>query len=51
MPASEKRQRVSIACTPCRKKKCRCDSQKPVCSVCDREGGDCEYTHHLEKRK
>ncbi|KAL5362918.1 fungal-specific transcription factor domain-containing protein [Aspergillus floccosus] len=51
MPATERRQRVSVACTPCRKKKRRCDGRKPVCQVCDKEGRECEYTYHLEKRK
>ncbi|GFN19593.1 Zn(II)2Cys6 transcription factor [Aspergillus tubingensis] len=51
MPATQKRQRVSIACVPCRKKKRRCDGQKPVCQVCEREDRECEYTYLLEKRK
>ncbi|GKZ30165.1 hypothetical protein AbraIFM66950_008024 [Aspergillus brasiliensis] len=51
MPATERRQRVSIACTSCRKKKRRCDGQKPICQVCERENRECGYTYHLEKRK
>ncbi|GKZ82008.1 hypothetical protein AnigIFM56816_006538 [Aspergillus niger] len=50
MPATERRKRVSIACIPCRKKKRRCDGQKPICQVCEREDRDCGYTYHLEKR-
>ncbi|PYH64995.1 uncharacterized protein BO88DRAFT_396114 [Aspergillus vadensis CBS 113365] len=51
MPATQKRQRVSIACVPCRKKKRRCDGKKPICQVCEREDRECGYTYHLEKRK
>ncbi|KAL4877338.1 hypothetical protein BJY04DRAFT_230824 [Aspergillus karnatakaensis] len=51
MTDSDKRQRVSLACLPCRKKKCRCDGRKPVCLVCDRDGRRCEYLHNAEKRK
>ncbi|KAL4781068.1 fungal-specific transcription factor domain-containing protein [Aspergillus varians] len=45
------RKRVSIACTPCRKKRVKCDGQKPGCGRCADELDSCEYRHGEEKRK
>jgi hypothetical protein len=32
-----------IACVICRKRKLRCDSEKPSCGTCARLGHDCAY--------
>ncbi|KAJ5193424.1 hypothetical protein N7449_009566 [Penicillium cf. viridicatum] len=45
------RKRVSLACTPCRKKRSRCDGEKPICGSCLKEQRQCEYSHQDEKRK
>jgi hypothetical protein len=33
------------ACMPCRAKKTRCDSVRPVCGTCTQNGHRCEYDH------
>lgn len=48
---TKKRQRVSIACLPCRAKRMRCDGQQPVCGSCVRREIDCEYQHGENKRR
>lgn len=48
---AKKRQRVSIACLPCRAKRMRCDGQQPVCGSCVRRGIECEYQHTENKRR
>ncbi|PYH79255.1 hypothetical protein BO82DRAFT_289237 [Aspergillus uvarum CBS 121591] len=45
------RQRVSIACQACRKRRVKCDGAKPSCSRCARLTESCEYLHSEEKRK
>ncbi|RAH47305.1 Zn(II)2Cys6 transcription factor [Aspergillus brunneoviolaceus CBS 621.78] len=45
------RQRVSIACQACRKRRVKCDGAKPSCSRCTRLKEPCEYRHSDEKRK
>ncbi|KAJ5531681.1 hypothetical protein N7527_005074 [Penicillium freii] len=45
------RKRVSLACTPCRKKRSRCDGEKPICGSCLKEQRQCEYSHQDERRK
>ncbi|KAG6009652.1 hypothetical protein E4U21_001716 [Claviceps maximensis] len=32
-----------IACDPCRRKKAKCDGQRPVCDRCSRGGSYCKY--------
>ncbi|KAK2593871.1 hypothetical protein QQS21_008421 [Conoideocrella luteorostrata] len=34
---------VSVACNDCRRKKIRCDGQRPVCSNCQGKTNQCEY--------
>ncbi|ROW06387.1 hypothetical protein VMCG_04281 [Cytospora schulzeri] len=36
-----KRRRVNAACLTCRKRKTRCDGEKPTCTTCDRNGHLC----------
>ncbi|KAH6871801.1 nitrogen assimilation transcription factor nit-4 [Thelonectria olida] len=45
------RQRVSVACLPCRKKRIRCDGAVPVCDSCAAKGVACEYNFTESKRK
>ncbi|KAE8365648.1 fungal-specific transcription factor domain-containing protein [Aspergillus caelatus] len=45
------RQRVSVACQACRKRRVKCDGVKPRCSRCATFQGICEYRHSEEKRK
>lgn len=46
-----KKPRVSRACEPCRKRKTRCDGQRPACNNCLGSGRDCHYTEVVLKRK
>ncbi|KAG5367096.1 putative transcriptional regulatory protein [Yarrowia sp. B02] len=46
-----KKPRVSRACEPCRKRKTRCDGQRPACNNCLGSGRDCMYTEVVHKRK
>ncbi|KAG0682454.1 hap1 transcriptional regulatory prottein [Pichia californica] len=40
----QKRNRVPLACSNCRKKKTKCDRNKPICQVCQAHGlTNCEY--------
>ncbi|KAF3766189.1 hypothetical protein M406DRAFT_339457 [Cryphonectria parasitica EP155] len=36
-----KRRRVNAACLTCRKRKTRCDGEKPICSACEKNGHQC----------
>ncbi|KAH6680324.1 fungal-specific transcription factor domain-containing protein [Halenospora varia] len=36
-----KRRRINAACRTCRKRKTRCDGQKPVCLTCSQNGHEC----------
>ncbi|ROT37566.1 hypothetical protein SODALDRAFT_200087 [Sodiomyces alkalinus F11] len=40
-----RRPQTRVACTPCRRKKSKCDGRRPVCSACTNAGSpqDCEY--------
>ena len=38
-----------IACILCRKRKLKCDSNKPSCGTCRRLGHDCEYSEERKK--
>ncbi|KAK4938766.1 hypothetical protein LTR10_020869 [Elasticomyces elasticus] len=49
--SSKARQRVSIACVPCRRKRTRCDGGQPICGVCFSKGSSCEYAERENKRK
>ncbi|KID99238.1 N-terminal fungal transcription regulatory domain-containing protein, partial [Metarhizium majus ARSEF 297] len=48
--AELKRRRVgvSIACNACRRKKVRCDGQRPICSSCDSKATHCSYRDDSE---
>ncbi|KAM7214024.1 hypothetical protein V8F06_010596 [Rhypophila decipiens] len=37
------RMRPSLTCIPCKRKKIKCDKQKPVCSQCGRSSATCFY--------
>lgn len=37
------RQRAPAACQPCRTRKSKCDTQRPVCGACTLRGTECEY--------
>ncbi|KAI8067089.1 fungal-specific transcription factor domain-containing protein [Gongronella butleri] len=41
--SGKKRERATQACTPCRKKKKRCDGAKPVCRNCVEANVECAY--------
>ncbi|GAA6010938.1 hypothetical protein JCM10207_004000 [Rhodosporidiobolus poonsookiae] len=43
--------RTTTACNRCRKKRGRCDGQKPICSPCKAAGAVCEYELGGDKRK
>ncbi|KAF2475124.1 uncharacterized protein BDR25DRAFT_186444, partial [Lindgomyces ingoldianus] len=44
-PSTEgkKRKVVTAACNACRKRKTKCDAQRPRCSVCISRNADCDY--------
>ncbi|KAL4804562.1 hypothetical protein BDV18DRAFT_142214, partial [Aspergillus unguis] len=44
------RRKSSLACTPCRARKSKCDAQKPFCSTCIRSRQRCVY-ENLDGRK
>lgn len=46
-----KRQRVSLACDCCRKKKIKCDGKTPTCTSCLNNRLDCSYTQPERKLK
>lgn len=46
-----KRQRVSIACDLCRKKKIKCDGKTPSCSSCAANRLPCVYAQPERKQK
>ncbi|QYS99728.1 Zn(2)-C6 fungal-type domain-containing protein [Trichoderma simmonsii] len=43
LTSKRRRVGVSIACNGCRRKKTRCDGQRPVCSACENTPSDCVY--------
>ncbi|KAF6813793.1 fungal specific transcription factor [Colletotrichum plurivorum] len=47
----KKRQRVSLACLACRRRRMRCDGQQPVCGSCTKRGTQCEFQHSENKRR
>lgn len=48
---SRKRTKTLIACTNCRRRKLRCDGQKPQCGSCGRRANDtCQYEVHIRRR-
>ncbi|CAN8103687.1 unnamed protein product [Discula destructiva] len=47
-----KRRRVNAACLTCRKRKTRCDGEKPACSTCEKNGHQClGYPDHHSPEK
>lgn len=38
-----------LACMICRKRKLKCDGQRPSCSTCSRLGHDCAYDEQRRK--
>ncbi|PSR76984.1 fungal-specific transcription factor domain-domain-containing protein, partial [Coniella lustricola] len=47
-----KRRRVNAACLTCRKRKTRCDGEKPTCLTCKKNGHQClGYPDHPEKTR
>ena len=53
---AQKRRKPIKSCAFCRKRKLRCDQQKPVCSTCKMRGrSDClyteEFTHRIETKE
>lgn len=52
-PAEEpprKRQRVTQACHRCRRKKYKCDSERPTCSTCRTSNSECTYGTVAKRR-
>lgn len=45
-----KRVKVTLACITCRKKKVKCNGNKPVCARCDKKGLVCEFPDRPRKR-
>ncbi|KAM3066787.1 hypothetical protein ACMFMG_011856 [Clarireedia jacksonii] len=45
IPRGAKRQRLSLACTQCRKRKVRCDEGQPRCGNCTSRGDECVTVH------
>ncbi|OJJ76872.1 hypothetical protein ASPBRDRAFT_201951 [Aspergillus brasiliensis CBS 101740] len=43
---TRKRQKVALACEPCRARKVKCDGKRPVCNVCQQKSlsSECSYT-------
>ncbi|KAM7209353.1 hypothetical protein V8F20_000403 [Naviculisporaceae sp. PSN 640] len=39
----KRRQTTTAACAPCRKRKSRCDGQRPSCTACVERGTNCEF--------
>ncbi|KAK9761627.1 hypothetical protein K7432_013339 [Basidiobolus ranarum] len=48
--ALTKKPRASRACDACRKKKVKCDNEKPACSNCVSYGYECTYLEKQKKR-
>ncbi|GAA5853879.1 hypothetical protein JCM8547_007483 [Rhodosporidiobolus lusitaniae] len=46
-----KKPRTTTACNRCRRKRGRCEGQKPICSSCAAAGAVCEYELGGDKRK
>ncbi|GAA5821674.1 hypothetical protein JCM11251_000965 [Rhodosporidiobolus azoricus] len=46
-----KKPRTTTACNRCRRKRGRCDGQKPTCTPCIQAGAACEYELGGDKRK
>ncbi|KAJ4408948.1 hypothetical protein N0V82_009571 [Gnomoniopsis sp. IMI 355080] len=46
-----KRRRVNAACLTCRRRKTRCDGEKPTCSTCEKNGHQClGYPDHSPEK-
>ncbi|KAG0087337.1 hypothetical protein BGZ92_007411 [Podila epicladia] len=48
--APVKRKRLTQACDPCRKKKIKCDGNKPSCANCAKLDVNCTYLPSMKKR-
>ncbi|KAK9711689.1 hypothetical protein K7432_007662 [Basidiobolus ranarum] len=44
------RQRVTLACDVCRKRKTRCDGVRPSCSICQSDSITCTYKDKMKRR-
>ncbi|KAL4888826.1 fungal-specific transcription factor domain-containing protein [Aspergillus ambiguus] len=42
-PSRKRKQRETSACQPCRQRKVRCDSTRPICQTCARRDIPCSY--------
>ncbi|KAK4197636.1 putative fungal-specific transcription factor [Triangularia verruculosa] len=40
---------AKLACYACKRRKVKCDRQLPICSLCQKLSGQCEYPTHAEK--
>lgn len=49
-PVARARQMLGAACEECRRRKLRCDRQRPRCSVCDESGVRCETSRSTGHR-
>src|ERR1700759_3794463 len=38
-----------LACNTCRKRKSKCNGERPVCQTCENTGRDCEWEETLRK--
>lgn len=45
-----KRQRISRACEPCRKRKSKCDGEQPSCLMCQSAERKCVYANSTKRR-
>ncbi|GAA5985225.1 hypothetical protein JCM10908_002575 [Rhodotorula pacifica] len=43
--------RTTTACNRCRRKRGRCDGEKPACGPCAKAGAECEYELGMDRRK
>ncbi|KAI9319304.1 hypothetical protein BX666DRAFT_1854823 [Dichotomocladium elegans] len=48
--SQDKRSKVTLACTICRKKKVKCDGNQPTCDRCNMMGIVCHYSTEIKKR-
>ncbi|GAA5880587.1 hypothetical protein JCM3774_004744 [Rhodotorula dairenensis] len=43
--------RTTTACNRCRRKRGRCDGEKPACGPCAKAGAECQYELGMDRRK
>ncbi|KAK9452075.1 fungal-specific transcription factor domain-containing protein [Limtongia smithiae] len=46
-----KRRRVTLACSPCRVRKAKCDGRMPTCSACLVAGQSCSYPYDSSRKR